>query len=80
MRLTTEQLLEHKKKLQMFHKQDIYNRILDLKDTLLNSDYQAIKYAEGLISEEEYAPIKAQRQAWREEINKLEAEWDALNS
>lgn len=47
-------------------------RIAELKNKLLQTDYKAIKYAEGLITEEEYAPIKAQRQAWRNEINQLE--------
>lgn len=46
--------------------------IQQLKNNLDNTDYQAIKYFEGYISEEEYAPIKAQRQAWRDEINELE--------
>lgn len=45
-----------------------------LKNNLLNSDYKAIKYAEGFITEEDYAPIKAQRQAWRDEINRLEGD------
>lgn len=48
------------------------NRIFELKIKLIQTDYQAIKYAEGQISEEEYAPIKEQRQKWRDEINKLE--------
>ena len=48
--------------------------IADLQNRLAETDYQAIKYAEGWLSEEEYAPIKAQRQAWREEINRLEKE------
>lgn len=47
-------------------------RISDLKKALFETDYQAIKYSEGLISDEDYAPIKAQRQAWRDEINELE--------
>ena len=46
--------------------------IVQIKENLANTDYQAIKYAEGQISEEDYAPIKAQRQAWRDEINELE--------
>jgi len=50
------------------------SRIVDLKQMLNDTDYQAIKYAEGMISEEEYAPIKAQRQSWRDEINQLEEE------
>lgn len=46
--------------------------IMKLKGNLMETDYKAIKYAEGLISVEDYAPIKAQRQAWRDEINELE--------
>lgn len=46
-------------------------RINELKMFLAETDYKAIKYAEGELSEEEYAPIKAQRRAWREEINQL---------
>ena len=45
-----------------------------MKSLLKATDYQAIKYVEGFISETDYAPIKAQRQAWRDEINALEAE------
>ena len=48
--------------------------IADLQNRLAETDYQAIKFAEGWINEEEYAPIKAKRQAWRDEINKLEKE------
>ena len=47
-------------------------RILNLKRILADTDYKAIKYAEGLISEEEYAPIKAERQHLRDQINELE--------
>lgn len=45
-----------------------------LKLKLQESDYKAIKYAEGILSEEEYAPIRAERQAIRDEINRLEKE------
>lgn len=47
-------------------------RVEELKQLLANSDYKAIKYSEGLISDEEYEPIKLQRQAWREEINQYQ--------
>lgn len=47
-------------------------RIAELKVLLAESDYKAIKYAEGFFTEAEYAPIKAQRQGWRDEINGLE--------
>lgn len=47
-------------------------RIRDLKQKLFDTDYIALKYAEGVLSEENYASMKAQRQAWRDEINELE--------
>ena len=46
--------------------------INELKRQLAETDYQAIKYAEGQLSEEEYRPIKEQRQIWRDKINELE--------
>lgn len=50
-------------------------RIFELKQKLTSTDYQAIKFAEGLLSEYEYAPIKAQRQEWRAEINSLQVSY-----
>ena len=47
-------------------------RINDLKDLLASTDYQAIKFAEGELTAEEYEETKQQRKKWREEINKLE--------
>jgi chromosome segregation ATPase len=52
-----------------------YNcQIRALKQALEMSDYKAIKYAEGAISEEEYAEAKNIRASYRAQINKLEAE------
>ena len=48
------------------------NRIAELKSLLAQTDYQAIKYAEGQLSANEYEEMKKQRQAWRDEINLLE--------
>ena len=48
------------------------NRIAELKSLLAQTDYQAIKYAEGQLSASEYAEMKKQRQTWRDEINLLE--------
>ena len=47
-------------------------RICELKKLLFNTDYQAIKYAEGELTAEEFEPIKEQRRQWRAEINELE--------
>lgn len=46
--------------------------ILKLKNDLRTTDYKAIKYAEGIISEEEYASIKKDRQSIRDKINEIE--------
>ena len=43
-----------------------------LKEKLASTDYQALKYAEGYFTEEEYASIREQRQSWRNRINELE--------
>ena len=55
-------------------RQVIQLRIAELKRLLSASDYKAIKYAEGLISAEDYEETKSTRQAWRDEINALESE------
>ena len=49
-------------------------RINELKDLLKATDYQAIKYAEGFISEVDYAPIKQVRQSYRNKINEIESQ------
>ena len=49
-------------------------QIGELKHQLSNTDYKAIKFAEGLISEEDYNKVKEQRQTWRNEIKKLESQ------
>lgn len=56
----------------MEDKAQIGQEIVDALAQLSATDYQAIKHSEGLISEEDYAPIKAQRQTLRDRINVLE--------
>lgn len=46
--------------------------IIELKAQLSATDYKAIKFFEGWISAEDYAPVKTLRQALRERINMLE--------
>jgi hypothetical protein len=50
------------------------DRYYELKRKLAETDYKAIKYAEGEITVTEYAETLAQRRAWRVEINALEEE------
>ena len=67
--------LEYEQQLQKQAEIDeIQRKISEIKAKLSETDYQAIKYAEGFISETDYAPMKALRQAYRDEINRLEAE------
>lgn len=58
--------------------EQIEDRIRDLKKMLTNSDYKAIKFSEGQMTEQEYAPIRSERAAWRAEINELEEELGGL--
>lgn len=55
-----------------FEETEEYKEIKQLKQQLSDTDYKAIKYVEGLLTEEEYAETKAQRQLWRDRINELE--------
>ena len=47
-------------------------KIQEYKMELASSDYEAIKYSEGWFTDEEYAPIKAEREALRVKIRELE--------
>ena len=64
-------LIENDNTLEL-QKQNALKRIDELKALLKDSDYRAIKYAEGFYTDEEYQPYKEQRQAYRDEINELE--------
>lgn len=46
--------------------------IKTLKKLLKDTDFKAIKYSEGAISEEEYEPVKTVRASWRARINEIE--------
>ncbi|MBQ2329883.1 MAG: hypothetical protein II387_03930, partial [Oscillospiraceae bacterium] len=50
--------------------------IQQLKKQLSDTDYKAIKFAEGQISEDEYLPIKNQRAEWRAKINQLQEDFN----
>lgn len=52
--------------------QAINKEISELKKKLSDTDYKAIKYSEGWLTDEEYAEAKAQREQWRKRINELE--------
>ena len=52
--------------------QKIEAEIAELKRALADTDYKAIKYAEGELTFAEYEPTRVQRAAWRARINELE--------
>ena len=52
---------------------EINRQIRELKKKLFDTDYKAIKYSEGWLTDEEYAEAKAQREEQRKRINELEA-------
>lgn len=53
---------------------EIQSEIAGLKQILASSDYKALKFAEGQISEADYEETKQQRQNLRDKINELEEE------
>lgn len=55
-------------------------KIAELKEKLFDSDYKALKFAEGELTAEMYEPIKQQRKSWREEIRRLEGEIENGNN
>ena len=62
-----------KEELEADNRQVVEREISELKRKLSDTDYKAIKYAEGFLTEEEYKETKAQRQMWRDRINELES-------
>lgn len=48
------------------------SRIAYLKAELAETDYLCLKFTDGALYEEEYAPIRQQRAEYRAEINKLQ--------
>ena len=58
----------------------IEGEINALKQLLANTDYKALKYAEGLITDEEYKETLELRKSYREKINKYEEELKELSN
>ncbi len=77
-----EEILEHieEEKIQVYipySKEELLEkekrqRIGEYKSRLAETDYKAMKYMEGFLSEEEYLEVKINRQFWRNKIRQLE--------
>lgn len=61
---------------EMISKENAIKEISQLKKALSDTDYKAIKYAEGELTAEEYAPDKEQRAYWRQRINLIQQEFN----
>lgn len=62
----------------MNEKAKIVTRIRQLRLKLANTDYKAIKYAEGELTSSEYEIVRQKRAEWRHEINALETKLNIL--
>ena len=59
--------------------EQIESEIRGCKLLLAESDYKTLKYAEGLIDEDEYTEIKEYRADLRAKINAYEVQLEALS-
>lgn len=59
--------------------EEVQGEIAACKILLRDTDYKAQKYAEGWLSEDEYAETKQLRQGWRDRINALELQLAAMS-
>lgn len=48
-------------------------KIAELKQNLRDTDEMALHFVEGILTAEEYEPIKQQRKEWLDEIKRLES-------
>ena len=58
--------------------QRLEEQIKYAQEELAKSDFQAIKYAEGLYTEEQYKPIRELRQSFRNKINESKHEIEKI--
>ena len=69
----TNELKEKQKTLSIVRQKEMTARY-----NLSRTDYQAIKFAEGELTVEEYTEVKAQRSQWRKEVNEYSAQAKTL--
>ena len=62
----------------MTTRREIEAEINALEQLLAQSDYKALKHADGALSDDEYADVKAQRQGFRDRINELQEQLEQL--
>lgn len=65
--LTSQDLAEYKEQ-----PIDYQARISELKTELATTDYKCLKFVDGVLSEDEYAPVREYRQTLRDKINAMQ--------
>lgn len=60
--------------------EELESEIRGLKLLLSQTDYKALKHADGVITNEEYEETRQLRITYREEINRLEAELEEIKT
>ena len=60
------------------HIHNLQRELVEYKQLLNTTDYQAIKYAEGYYTDEEYAQIKQTREGYREKVRSITSELEEL--
>ncbi len=63
---------------EQIRKSEIQHRLQEIVAELQQTDYKAIKFAEGIYTDEEYADTKFARKTLRDEFNILELELTKL--
>lgn len=58
---------------------EVQSEIRAYENLLNQTDYKALKHADGVISDADYKEIAARRQEWRDKINELQAQEQALS-
>ena len=61
-------------------KEKLAERIRSYEHLLNSTDYHVIKYMDGVLADDEYAPVKQNRITWRQRINELEAQRTDLDN
>lgn len=60
--------------------EELESEIRGLKLLLSQTDYKALKHADGVITDKEYEETRQLRITYREEINRLEAELEEIKT
>lgn len=55
-------------------REEIQSEINAFKQLLTQTDYKALKHADGAMTDEEYEETRQKREFYRSEVNRLEAE------